>query len=67
VWPELHELVIGERLLWRVPVSFSTPETGPLGQVGSLDVDTQTGEILYTQDLLISFKERAHALEAAIP
>lgn len=55
-------LVVGERLLWRVPVIFSTPDTGPLGQVGTLDVDTQTGEILYTPDLIDSFKERAHAL-----
>ena len=55
-------LVVGERLLWRVPVIFSTPETGPLGQVGSLDVDTQTGEILYTKDLLDRFKDNAHVL-----
>jgi hypothetical protein len=59
---EKPSLVVTERLLWRVPVMFSTPNTGPLGQVGSLDVDTQTGEILYTQDLLNSFKDRAHAL-----
>ena len=55
-------LVVGERLLWRVPVIFSTPDTGPLGLVGTLDVDAQTGEILYTPDLIDSFKERAHAL-----
>lgn len=55
-------LVAGERLLWRVPVIFSTPTTGPLGQVGTLDVDAQTGEILHTPDLLAGFKERAHAL-----
>jgi len=55
-------LVAGERLLWRVPVIFSTPTTGPLGQVGVLDVDAQTGEILHTPELLASFKEQAHAL-----
>ena len=59
---EKPSLVVGERLLWRVPVIFSTPDLGPLGQVGSLDVDTQTGEILYTQDILNSLKDHAHAL-----
>ena len=59
---EKPSLVVGERLLWRVPVIFSTPDLGPLGQVGSLDVDTQTGEILYTQDILDSLKDHARAL-----
>jgi hypothetical protein len=61
-YSEKPSLVVGERLLWRVPVIFSTPTTGPLGQVGELDVDVQTGEILHTPELLDSFKERAHAL-----
>jgi len=61
-YSEKPSLVIGERLLWRVPVIFSTPTTGPLGQVGALDVDAQTGEILHTPELLDSFKERARAL-----
>ena len=55
-------LVVGERVLWRVPVVFSTPSTGPLGQVGTLDVDAQTGEILHTPEVLTEFKERAHVL-----
>ncbi len=40
---EHPSLVVGERLLWRVPVWLSLPTTGPLGQVGVLDVDAQTG------------------------
>ena len=61
-YSEKPSLVVGERVLWRVPVIFSTPPLGPLGQVGTLDVDAQTGEILYTPELLESFKEHAHAL-----
>ena len=61
-YSEKPSLVVGERLLWRVPVMFSTPTTGPLGQVGTLDVDAQSGEILHTPELLDGFKERAHAL-----
>ncbi len=59
---EKPSLVVGERLLWRVPIIFSTPRTGSLGPVGTLDVDARTGEILSTPNLLESFKERAHAL-----
>ena len=51
-----------ERMLWRVPVWLSLPTTGPLGQVGTLDVDAQTGEILYTPEILDEIKERGHDL-----
>ncbi len=59
---ERPSLVVGERLLWRVPVWLSLPTTGPLGQIGTLDVDTQTGEILYTPEMLDDLKERGHKL-----
>ena len=39
-------IIAEERLCWRVPVSLALPNTGPLGQVGQIDVDAQTGEIL---------------------
>jgi hypothetical protein len=52
----------GERLLWRVPVWLGLPTVGPVGQAGALDVDTQTGEILFTQDILDEIKERGNAL-----
>ena len=55
-------LVVGERLLWRVPVWFSLPTTGPLGKVGSLDVDVQTGEILHTLEILDQIKARGREL-----
>ena len=61
-YSEKPSLVVGERMLWRVPVIFSTPTLGSPGQVGALDVDAQTGEILHTPELLESFKEHAHAL-----
>lgn len=59
---ERPSLVIADRLLWRVPVWLSLPTTGPLGQVGTLDVDAQTGEILYTSKILDEMKERGRAL-----
>ena len=59
---ERPSLVAGRRLLWRVPVWLALPTTGPLGQVGVLDVDAQTGEILFTQQLLDEIAERGNEL-----
>lgn len=62
LYGESPSLVAGQRLLWRVPVWLGLPAEGPVGQVGALDVDTQTGEILYTQKLLDEIAERGNAL-----
>jgi len=62
MYGEHPSLFVGQRLLWRVPVWLASPKRGPLGQVGALDVDAQTGEILYTQDLLDEIAERGRAL-----
>ena len=61
-------IVAGQRLLWRVPVCLALPTTGPLGQVGTLDVDAQTDEILFTQQALEEIAERGikKALSAAL-
>lgn len=40
------ELVVGERLLWRVPVLFGTPERGQVGKVGELLVDVESGDVI---------------------
>ena len=62
LYGERPSLVVGPRLLWRVPVWLALPTTGPLGQVGTLDVDAGTGEILYTQQMLEEIAERGDAL-----
>jgi len=59
---ERPSLVVGRRLLWRVPVWLALPTSGPLGQVGTLDVDAQTGEVLFTQRILDAIAERGNAL-----
>jgi hypothetical protein len=51
--------------LWRVPVWLALPTTGSLGQVGALDVDAQTGEILFTQQILDEIAERGDALASS--
>ena len=41
------QLVISdERIVWRVPIVLSLPGLGELGQVGAVDVDARSGEML---------------------
>ena len=42
--PEL--LARDGRLYWRVPVILALPTLGRMGQVGTVEVDVQTGEVL---------------------
>ncbi len=62
LYGERPSLVVGRRLLWRVPIWLGLPTIGPVGQIGTLDVDTQTGEILFTQQTLAEIAKRGDAL-----
>jgi hypothetical protein len=42
--PEL--VVAGEQIIWRVPIVLSLPGLGNVGQVGAIDVDAHTGDII---------------------
>jgi hypothetical protein len=55
-------LVIADRIRWRVPVWLGFPTTGLVGKVGDVDVDVETGEVLYDQRLLDEITEHADAL-----
>lgn len=57
------ELVVGPTLCWRVPVQYAPSRKGPLGIVGHLLIDAETGEVMVadgqtSEDLLA----RAEAL-----
>jgi hypothetical protein len=39
-------LVIGQRTVWRVPVLLTSPSRGVIGQVGAVDVDATSGQVL---------------------
>ncbi len=62
LYGETPSLVAGTRLLWRVPIWVSSPVSGPIGQVGTLDVDAQTGEVLYSDEQLELIGEQARVL-----
>jgi len=58
------DLVIeGERFFWRVPIVLSLPGLGDLGQVGHVDVDARSGEVLIdeaTQGRIVQHAERLY-------
>jgi hypothetical protein len=60
-------LVVGERICWRVPVLLAYPDTGLVGQAGTLDVDVETGEVLITPEQLTEISDHAHYLAQRTP
>jgi len=62
LYGEKPTLVAGRRLVWRVPVWFALPTQGPINQIGTLDVDVHTGELLLTPEWLTEITERGNDL-----
>jgi hypothetical protein len=61
------ELVVGERICWRVPVILSLTSRGDVGEVGTIDVDVETGQMYITPQLITEIKARAEGLAASPP
>ena len=40
------QLVISQKTVWRVPILLTSSEDGLLGNVGAIDVDAETGQLL---------------------
>jgi hypothetical protein len=55
-------VAVDGRLCWRVPVVLSLPEHGRLGQVGSIDVDMQTSEVLMPPSAIETIIDNANQL-----
>jgi hypothetical protein len=60
-------LVIAERVVWRVPVLLTSPERGVIGQVGTVDVDAQTSDVLSSAELIQELIERGRHLARSAP
>ena len=56
-------LVIGQRTVWRVPVLLTSPSRGVIGQVGAVDVDAISGQVL--ADPLLAQELVTHARNLA--
>ena len=61
---ETPELVLGERLVWRVDIVLTSPSQGRVGVVGRLEIDATTGEVLADETVAEEIIPRAHALIA---
>ena len=55
------QLVVGEHMVWRVPVVLSMPPTGDRGEVGAIDVDVETGQLMVTRELIHTVFSRVMA------
>jgi hypothetical protein len=59
---ETPTLLGGERPCWSVPVWFTEPDRGHVGQAGSLLVDARTGEVLADSESLREIAANARRL-----
>lgn len=55
-------LVMAERICWRVPVILSLTSQGDIGEVGTIDVDIETGQMHITPKLITEINTRAKGL-----
>lgn len=60
-------LVIGERVVWRVPVVFTAAHVGVVGQVGAIDVDVESGEMIRPEGVEEAMLCAAEELAKGLP
>ena len=60
--PELT--FVGEQIAWRVPIVLSLPGLGDLGQVGTVDIDARSGDLLLNRDAQEKMIQHARRLYA---
>jgi hypothetical protein len=61
--PEL--IVSRRRVVWRVPLHVALPGLGHVGDIGAIDVDAQTGEVLADHHTYESLTRHARQLAPA--
>jgi hypothetical protein len=58
---ETPNLVLRENgVYWRVPVTLSSRSMGRIGQVGSIDVDVESGDLNITDEIISEIEHHAH-------
>jgi hypothetical protein len=60
-------LVLAERICWRVPVILSLTSQGDVGEVGTIDVDVESGQMRVTPQLIAEINARAQGLALSAP
>jgi hypothetical protein len=64
IHPQPPLLVVSDQntIFWRFPLVFSMGHRGKLGQVGEVDVNARTGQLLLNDDLISEIKAHARIL-----
>lgn len=60
-------LVLGERVVWRVPASLGLPDLGQIGVAGTVDVDVETGAMNNTPEQKAEIMRRAEEMATGLP
>ncbi|MBX3058240.1 MAG: hypothetical protein KF770_17395 [Anaerolineae bacterium] len=55
-------LVLGDRICWRVPVVLSLASIGNVGEVGTIDVDVESGQMHISPQQITEIEARAQDL-----
>ena len=59
-------LIIGQQTVWRLPVILTSSTIGTVGEVGTIDVDAESGETLTDDKLRIQMIENVKNLTRSI-
>lgn len=60
-------LMVGDGTYWRVPVHLSTPQAGIVGQVGVIDVNAISGEMIDVAVQKAKIEQQARTLMGNLP
>lgn len=60
-------LVVGERVVWRVPAWIGFPHVGRVGIIGAVDIDVETGEMNNLPACKVALKQNLANLEHRMP
>ncbi len=61
------QLVIGKQSTWRVPAILTSSSVGTVGQVGAVDVDAESGEIIVSKELREQILDNVKYLASPAP
>ena len=60
-------LVAGQQTVWRVPTYITFPNTGRAGELGTVDVDVETGAMNNTTERKAEIEHRAEEIASQLP
>lgn len=60
-------LVLGERAVWRVPASLGFPDLGQAREIGTIEVDAETGAMNNTPQCKAELERYAEEIAARLP